>query len=91
MLVLTNPKTGGAILMALGVMMISSVFVFSIIEYTRVRISLPEAENIMDALMKSSGLLIELLFKVAFLGIALAAGATLIRYAISLIREEAKG
>ncbi len=85
---LSDPKRSGALLMALGIVMISVVFVFSLMEYTKVRVRVAGAENIMDALTKSSGLLIELLFKVAFLGIALAAGGTLVRHAVSLIREE---
>ncbi len=84
---LSDPKRSGALLMALGIAMISVVFVFSLMEYTKVRVRV-SGENIMDALTKSSGLLIELLFKVAFLGIALAAGGTLVRHAVSLIREE---
>ncbi len=84
---LSDPKRSGALLMALGIVMISVVFVFSLMEYTRVRVRINGARDIMDALTRSSGLLIELLFKVAFLGIALAAGSTLVRHAVSLMRD----
>lgn len=84
---LDDPKRSGVLLMAIGLAMIVVVFVFALNEYMHVQVKLPGAINIMEALNKSSGLLIELLFKVAFLGIALAAGATLVRYATSLIKS----
>ncbi len=84
---LDDPKRSGVLLMAIGLVMIIVVFVFALNEYMHVQVKLPGATNIMEALSKSGGLLIELLFKVAFLGIALAAGATLVRYATSLIKN----
>ncbi len=83
---LDDPKRSGVLLMAIGLVMIIVVFVFALNEYMHVQVKLSGATNIMEALSKSSGLPIELLFKVAFLGIALAAGATLVRYATSLIK-----
>ncbi|MCD6348994.1 MAG: hypothetical protein J7L91_05140 [Candidatus Korarchaeota archaeon] len=84
---LSDPEHSGTLLMVVGLLMIIGVFFLSLNEYMHVRVQLSGASNIMEALTKSSGLLIELLFKVAFLGIALAAGATLVRHAVSLLRE----
>ncbi len=81
----------GLLLLVIGLLMVIIVFLFSLYEYMNVSVQLKGAKNIMDALTQSSGLLMELLFKVAFLGIALAAGATLIKHSISLLKRGKEG
>ncbi len=81
----------GILLLIIGLLMVAVVFFFSLYEYMNVSVQLKGAKNIMDALTQSSGLLMELLFKIAFLGIALAAGATLIRHSVSLLRGGKEG
>ncbi len=85
-----NTYRSGLLLLILGLLMVVIVFLFSLYEYMNVNVQLRNAKNIMDALTQSSGLLMELLFKIAFLGIALAAGATLIRHSISLLKRGEK-
>jgi hypothetical protein len=86
-------KTGlnqgmGVTLLVIGVILVLVVFVKAYQEYSNVNISLSNSGDVMQAITASSGLLIQLLFKLAYLGLALAAGSILIKYSIPIIKEE---
>ena len=85
---LTPSRGGGFVLLVVGLILVLIVFSKALSEYQNVKVEVQGAENIMEAITQSSGLLIELLFKIAYLGLALAAGAVLIKYSIPLMREE---
>ncbi len=80
----------GILLLVAGLLMIIVVFFFSLYEYMNVSVQLKGAKDILGALTQSSDLLMELLFKIAFLGMALAAGATLIKHSVSLLKKGGK-
>lgn len=85
---LTPSRGGGFVLLIVGLILVLIVFSKAMAEYQNVKVEVQGAENIMEAITQSSGLLIELLFKIAYLGLALAAGAVLIKYSIPLMKEE---
>ncbi|MEB3756226.1 MAG: hypothetical protein GSR79_05145 [Desulfurococcales archaeon] len=78
----------GVTLLVIGVILVLIVFVKAYQEYSSVNINLANSSDVMQAITSSSGLLIQLLFKLAYLGLALAAGSILIKYSIPIIREE---
>ncbi len=77
----------GTVLLVIGVILVVVVFVKAYQEYSSVEINLSNSEDIMSAITSSSGLLLQLLFKLAYLGLALAAGSVLIKYSIPLLKE----
>ena len=77
----------GTVLLVIGVILVVIVFVKAYQEYSSVEINLSNSEDIMSAITSSSGLLLQLLFKLAYLGLALAAGSVLIKYSIPLLKE----
>ena len=78
----------GVTLLVIGVILVLIVFVKAYQEYSSVNINLANSSDVMQAITSSSGLLIQLLFKLAYLGLALAAGSILIKYSIPIIKEE---
>ncbi len=56
-------------------------------EYSTVNV---EGGSVEDVLGQSAGVLLEVLIKVAFLGVALAAGSVLLSKGVALLREGAK-
>ena len=78
----------GTVLLVIGVLLVVVVFVKAYQEYSSVEINLSNSEDVMSAITSSSGLLLQLLFKLAYLGLALAAGSVLIRYSIPLLKED---
>ncbi|MCE4607016.1 MAG: hypothetical protein F7B59_06800 [Desulfurococcales archaeon] len=78
----------GATLLTIGVILVLIVFYKAYQEYASVNINLGNSSDVMQAITSSSGMLIQLLFKLAYLGLALAAGSILIKYSIPIIKEE---
>ncbi|MCE4615117.1 MAG: hypothetical protein F7B60_06290 [Desulfurococcales archaeon] len=78
----------GVTLLVIGVILVLIVFAKAYQEYSNVNVNLSNSSNVMQAITSSSGLLIQLLFKLAYLGLALAAGSILIKYSIPIIKEE---
>ncbi len=78
----------GVTLLVIGVILVLIVFAKAYQEYNNVNVSIGNSSDVMQAITSSSGLLIQLLFKLAYLGLALAAGSVLIKYSIPIIKEE---
>ncbi len=78
----------GVTLLVIGVILVLIVFAKAYQEYNNVNVSIGNSNDVMQAITSSSGLLIQLLFKLAYLGLALAAGSVLIKYSIPIIKEE---
>ena len=78
----------GVTLLVIGVVLVLIVFAKAYQEYNNVNVSIGNSSDVMQAITSSSGLLIQLLFKLAYLGLALAAGSVLIKYSIPIIKEE---
>ncbi len=78
----------GVTLLVIGVILVLIVFAKAYQEYNNVNVSVGNSSDVMQAITSSSGLLIQLLFKLAYLGLALAAGSVLIKYSIPIIKEE---
>ena len=78
----------GVTLLVIGVILVLIVFAKAYQEYENVNVSIGNSSDVMQAITSSSGLLIQLLFKLAYLGLALAAGSVLIKYSIPIIKED---
>jgi hypothetical protein len=78
----------GVTLLAIGVVLVLIVFAKAYQEYENVNVDIGNSSDVMQAITSSSGLLIQLLFKLAYLGLALAAGSVLIKYSIPIIKED---
>ncbi len=77
----------GFFLVGVGVFMLGMVFYFGITAFRGYTVEVPSgAASIVEALTASAGVLIDLLVKVAFLGIALVAGSTMLSRGVDMLR-----
>ena len=79
-------RTLGIILVGLGVVMLLAVFAAAFNSYNSYKTQVDFEGNLQQALVTSAGVLLELLVKIAFLGVALAAGAVVLGKGISLLK-----
>ncbi len=77
----------GALLIVLGLALVVFVFYVSYQSFKTYEIEVASGGNLLEALAFNSGVLIELLVKVAFLALSLAAGSVIMSRGADLLRR----
>ena len=69
-----------------GLALVLTVFRYSIDAYNNYKVALPEAGSLESLLAGGAEVLLDLLVRIAFLGVALAAGSVLLARGVDLLR-----
>ena len=71
-----------------GLALVLTVFRYSIDAYNNYKVALPEGQGLEALLAGGAEVLLDLLVRVAFLGVALASGSVLLARGVDLLRGE---